>query len=85
MKDCIRDFIDSWKKWDDPNSPFLHWDRRFRDAGYHSAILSDTTCWDLARKWCQDAFGEQHFAWTGLKTFWFEQEDHAVLFRLRWL
>lgn len=85
-KDCIQDFIDAWRERDDPSDPRVPpWNIRFREAGYYSApirlrVLND---WSDCHKWCNDKFGEKHYAWVG-STFWFETERDAILFILRW-
>jgi hypothetical protein len=61
------------------------WNQRLRAAGYYSAELglSPFTNWQHVHDWCCDQFGEDHYVWTG-STFWFETEQAAVLFALRW-
>lgn len=33
--------------------------------------------------WCDEQLGEEHYAWTG-SNFWFETENDAIMFALRW-
>jgi hypothetical protein len=92
-KDCIRDFIDSWRQYDmhGASGPIIgnrieqaaHWNTRFRDAGYYSAQPGNLQQWGQIHQWCCDQFGEQHYCWSG-STFWFESKKAAVLFLLRW-
>lgn len=86
-QDCasIREFvlrIDSGGMY---NQPGL-WHQRFRAAGYYSAevdLLHHRHLWQDIHEWCCDQFGQDHYTWTG-ETFWFETEQAAVLFSLRW-
>lgn len=89
--DCIKDFINSWKQYDkepsDPTRSYTNpqWHHRFRDAGYfcvHPAV-DNLSKWPKMHEWCQEQFGRDHYAWTG-STFWFENEQDAVLFTLKW-
>lgn len=89
--DCIKDFINSWKQYDkepsDPTRSYTNpqWHHRFRDAGYfcvHPAVDS-LSKWPKMHEWCQEQFGRDHYSWTG-STFWFENEQDAVLFTLKW-
>ena len=90
IKDCIQDFIDSWKVYDkqnyNPNQVYPPWTKRFVDYGYHSVSLSGNALendWQEVHKWCEDQFGGRHYAWTG-SVFWFETEKDANWFTLRW-
>lgn len=89
-KDSIRDFVQSWERYDNNGEwavPHVSvWQRRLRDAGYHevpTAQLMGVTGWTDIHEWCLQKFGEDHYTWTG-SIFWFETEQHAVLFTLRW-
>lgn len=86
MKDCIDDFIESWKKWDAessfcPDSP--NWQSRFKYGGYYCAKLTSLRNWEDAHDWCRETYGEKHYAWTGIK-FWFESKEDALLFSIAW-
>lgn len=89
MKDCIRDFIDSWKVYDKeyyPSQVHPPWSTRFRDAGYFSVPLTDNNLlhqWQDVHRWCEHEFGERHYTWTG-SIFWFENDRDAMWFALRW-
>ena len=83
-QDCasIREFvlrIDSSGMY---NQPGL-WHQRFSAAGYYSAEVDLNHPWQDIHAWCVDQFGEDHYTWTG-STFWFETDQAAVLFALRW-
>lgn len=84
MKDCIRDFVQSWQQYDrELGQDGIKWVSRFRDAGYHSAMPGSLEHWPHIHQWCVDTLGRDHYVWTG-NTFWFESEQHANWFRLRW-
>jgi hypothetical protein len=61
------------------------WAQEFRAAGYFSACFApgDIGRWQAAHTWCCEQFGSNHYAWVG-NQFWFESEEHAVLFALKW-
>jgi hypothetical protein len=87
-KDCIKDFVNAWKKYDlnDGSSEnIIHqWGNRFKDAGYYPVEVNRFyTAWYEIHLWCREKFGEQHYAWAG-STFWFEAEEDAIMFTLRW-
>lgn len=94
MKDSLQDFILYWQHWDkdcrhSSSSSIIdggtQWDHRFRDAGYYySKPGNPKKDWGDIHEWCRKMYGEQHYAWTCLDTFWFECEQDAVLFSLRW-
>jgi hypothetical protein len=92
-KDCIHDFIHAWKQWDqakdqgqEGESTRPLWNVRFQDAGYYSAEPSRDSIrdyWQEIHRWCEQQFDTEHYAWTG-STFWFETEQAAIMFTLRW-
>lgn len=83
-KDCIQDFVKSWRDVDGPCPYFPPWNRRFRDAGYyHAVFVGGGDCWREAHQWCVKQFGAPHYAWVG-NDFWFETDKDAMLFTLRW-
>lgn len=86
-KDSIRDFVAAWTVYDvAQGSPGL-WASRFREAGYYSVpagLKGVQQEWQSIHNWCEKQFGSNHYTWTG-STFWFETEEHAVLFALRWV
>jgi hypothetical protein len=88
-RDCIHDFIEAWRNIDgDRDRPEEDWNSRFKDAGYYSVIWGSTVYypnnhWDELFRWCSDTFGVRHFVWCGSK-FWFDCEENAILFALRW-
>lgn len=93
MKDAIKNFIEGWKAWDqeDNKGPvYKNWNLRFRDAGYISVVLINS--WIFPKEnieaWCNENVGIEHYAWVGgidSCTYWFENEEAALQFSLRWL
>jgi hypothetical protein len=86
-QDCesIREFTRRIDGGGMPSSPGL-WHQRFRAAGYYSVEVNlqhPFNLWQDIHEWCVDQFGENHYTWTG-STFWFETDQAAVLFALRW-
>lgn len=59
----------------------LDWNSVFEDQGYYSVTVRPKSkeCY----VWCAEQFGKDHYAWTGSK-FWFETEQDAIIFTLRW-
>jgi len=82
--DCasIREFTRRIDRGGMYNQPGL-WHQRFRAGGYYSAEADLNHPWQDIHEWCRAQFGEDHYTWTG-STFWFETEQAAVLFSLRW-
>jgi hypothetical protein len=87
-KDCIGDFVQAWKDWDiaqHNNCPM--WHTRFAEAGYYRAIASETSTryrWRDLLVWCHEQLGGDHYFWSGDNIFWFESEQDAMLFILKW-
>ena len=91
--DSIKDFIQAWKQLDlsedrgreeENTRPF--WNLRFQDAGYYGIEASRESIrdyWQEMHQWCEQQFGEDRYAWTG-STFWFETDNDAMLFGLKW-
>ena len=86
MKDCIQDFITSWKQYDSRLGVItgLIWNSRLADAGYCRVDLIRIADWSNVHTWCEDTFGKSHYAWVG-DVFWFECKENALLFQLKWL
>lgn len=62
--------------------PDIKWADTLRNAGYHSVRISMSR-WTDVHPWCNENFGEEHYTWTGT-SFWFETEQDAILFALKW-
>jgi len=63
----------------------IDWNQLLEQQGYVSVELdyqSDITLLQ-AYHWCCEQFGKEHFTWTGSR-HWFESEQNAALFMLRW-
>lgn len=85
MKDCIQDFVDSWKQYDSQlGVNGLNWHSRLSDAGYHQVELIRMADWSDVHTWCEDTFGNRHYTWVG-NVFWFECKENALLFQLKWI
>lgn len=57
--------------------------QQMRQAGYHNVEIGQVANWASAQRWCRRTFGQDHYTWHGAD-FWFENEQDAVLFALRW-
>lgn len=79
-KDCIRDMVDSWRQGGSHSITDL-----LSQAGYHKAVAGiegSIKCPEVYA-WCTEQFGERHYVWYG-GYFWFETDEDAMLFALRW-
>ncbi len=88
-KDCIGDFVQAWRDWDNtrPLSLAHKWDSRFADAGYYRVNVSVVNIeynWLDITEWCKEQFGKTHYYWSTTNTVWFESEKDATLFILKW-
>lgn len=64
----------------------IDWNRVLAEKGYYSIQAGGTKAianWRECHAWCKEQFGE-HYTWTGSK-FWFETEEDAMLFVLKWI
>lgn len=75
----IREFVDSHNLWNTSN---VHWREILIKQGYYP-VSADPRKWGEIHYWCQEQVGENHYTWTG-EVFWFETEQAAVMFALRW-
>ena len=91
----IQDFVEKTKKdWDTTyrargaaevllgKMKDIQWADTFHYAGYHS-VRVNTRGWHNIHSWCIENFGEQHYTWTG-NVFWFDNEQNAIMFALKW-
>jgi hypothetical protein len=62
------------------------WRHAFNSKGYPSALLSEEghKKWPEVHRWCREHIGEDHYAWTGSR-FWFDNDEAAFKFILRWV
>jgi len=81
----IRDFIHEWDEHNEGSTgayTFPNWDERLSEGGYYS-VASSAMPWNKIHNWCEQEFGHSHYAWVG-NVFWFETEEAAIWFALRW-
>lgn len=80
----IKQFIETQEKESNGRNRRQVWNELFQGAGYYSVDVSMMTIdWTGCHAWCQQQYGADHYSWTG-STFWFETEQDALLFALRW-
>jgi hypothetical protein len=63
--------------------PEINWPATYKQAGYISYQLKTLKTWTSMHEWCQTNIGQEHYSWTGT-IFWFERQEDAVVFALRW-
>ena len=86
----INSFInDVFSSEHDKNNTMYHhidWNQQLSKHGYVSVSWGFNEMEHLStiHKWCDDQFGKDHYAWTG-SLFWFETEQDAAIFVLRWI
>lgn len=67
--------------------PTIDWNNMLESGGYiciSSGKLGWTGEFREAAQWCREQFGREHYYFTG-GSFWFDREEDAVMFALRWL
>jgi len=80
----IRSFIDTVKKEKEfPEAAFIDWPEILSAAGYHRADLRHAMHWGEVHRWCIEEFGQENYAWAG-NIFWFQTNEAATWFTLRW-
>lgn len=82
----IREYIDYIKVVDPMVLKSGHDWRTTLDKMYPSVLLGrhGHRQWNEVHAWCQEQFGNQHYAWAG-DVFWFDRKEDAVMFALKWL
>ena len=60
------------------------WEAELHNHGYYR-IECNWTVAVTVLQWCEANIGEEHFIWFGREIFWFEREQDATLFALRWV
>ena len=63
----------------------LDWRKQSRENGYFEVCRSKQPppAQYIIGQWCVDKFGSEHYSWDGT-SWWFDSEENAVLFALRW-
>lgn len=92
MKYSIKAFTRAWQEHERKYRLYGYgsppkWKERYTEAGFYSVKMTDYPFafdwWNDMRNWCDEQFGSEHYECVGF-TFWFESEQHAVSFILRW-
>ena len=84
MKLSIREFLDSIILDSTPKT--IDWNGLLADQEYYPVefdTLKLNQNYVEIHKWCREAVGDPHYVWTGTK-IWFETEQAALLFSMRW-
>ena len=71
---------------DEGKNGLIDWNRVLAEKGYcpvQAGGFSAVGNWRECHAWCKEQFGREHYTWTGSK-FWFETEQDAMLFLLKW-
>ncbi len=81
----IQDYIDSVLSSTNYRTADVDWRRRFTEQGYYTVLPGQhgLRLWNEMHEWCEKHIGVKHYSWTGSR-FWFETEDAAFRFTLRW-
>ena len=84
----INQFIDeNCQKYIDEGgrTDMLDWQKQFRKNGYFEVcgVAQPFSNQYIIGQWCVDKFGSEHYSWDGT-SWWFDSEENAVLFALRW-
>ena len=92
IKEFVRDYFEEYgRQYQRPDDLIdLNIDRKnwydILGSGGYIQVKFPNTDWNLTRQvaaWCRENFGVDHYYWTG-GVFWFDSEEQAVLFALRW-
>jgi len=67
------------------NETLFDFRKQFRENGYFEVCGSKQPFSNqyIIGQWCVDKFGSGHYSWDGT-SWWFDSEENAVLFALRW-
>jgi hypothetical protein len=83
----IKEFIDHISKLRYNNELVepIDWNDIFQSRGYFGVKVPKNTLDNGNEQWhwCNENFGSDNFTWTG-DQYWFEYEEHALWFALRW-
>jgi hypothetical protein len=79
----IIEFMEKWRPNVDRYS-FTDWDLELEESGFYKVEMGDLTRRKDIHIWCKEQFGPGRYVWTGVY-YWFETEQDAVAFTLRWI
>jgi hypothetical protein len=80
----IRDFTQSILDGSGDDTLARDWEGLLTQQGYCSVPIQTNREFLQVNAWCNQHIGEDHYVWTG-SSYWFETDEAAVLFSLRWL
>jgi hypothetical protein len=61
----------------------ISWEEKLKEAGYNLVTFTNFTEFNDAYHWCKQQFGDRNFFWNDC-AFWFQTDEDAFLFKLRW-
>lgn len=67
--------------WDPQNSS--DYNQMLLDNGYYPVTINREVAWQDALAWITARVAAKHFTWTDSKTFWFDNQELAIQFALR--
>ena len=85
-KRSISDYIANFKKHADQaylDGHPLELQQQLAQAGFIRVYLNNMNIWKELHDWCKQTIGSDYYTWFG-NTFWFSNEQDALLFDLRW-
>lgn len=80
----IRDFTQSVLDGSGDDTLCRDWEVLLTQQGYCSVPIQTNKEFLQVNAWCNQHIGEDHYVWTG-SSYWFETDEAAVLFSLRWV
>lgn len=85
-KQSIQDWLKKQKKFAEigylDGHP-LEVQRQLEIAGFIKVKYNNVHVWSDMHDWCKEYIGVENYTWFG-STFWFSDEQDALLFDLRW-
>jgi hypothetical protein len=85
IKLSIREFVNNMPVG--TTAHMIDWNNALRNSGYHeieyNQILNHDVSVLMIAQWCDEHVGIEHHVWTG-GYWWFETEQAAMMFALRW-
>lgn len=78
----IREYLDNINR----DSKNINWNQVLEQGGYYPVNFTTRHAHEYyeIHNWCREMIGDKHYAWTGSK-MWFENEEAALLFSMKWL